>query len=154
MCIISGRLADRLTVTSDVDDAGKDVEENDEYEEEVAVVDALHSLPELDGYVDVEVLVETRLERHEGRQRGEVVGSDARRRFSLADFPLLTTHQCTVYNIQLYEKLYKIHNFLYELHVIRRCHYYTSYTENHFSVFLRRFCRNGLRKFLKIMKFL
>ena len=63
-------------------------------------------------------------------------------------------NQCIVQDIRLYEKLYEIHNLLYELHVIRRRHNYTSYTENRFSVFLRRFCRNGLRKFLEIMKFL
>ena len=62
-------------------------------------------------------------------------------------------NQCIVHDIGLYEKLYEIHNFLYE-YVIRRFHHCTSYTENRFSVFLRRFCRNGLRKFLEIIKFL
>ena len=61
--------------------------------------------------------------------------------------------QCIVHDIRLFEKLYEIHNLLYELHVIRRCHYHTSYTENRFSAILRRFSHNGLEKFLELMKF-
>ena len=49
--------------------------------------------------------------------------------------------QCIVHDIRLYEKLYEIHNLLYELHVLRRCHYHTSYTENRFSAILRRFSK-------------
>ena len=33
-------------------------------------------------------------------------------------------------------------------------YYYTSYTDNRFSVFLRRFSNNGPKKFLEIMKIL
>ena len=43
--------------------------------------------------------------------------------------------QCIVHDIRLYEKLYKIRNLLYELHVIRKCHYHTSYTETAFQPF-------------------
>ena len=53
----------------------------------------------------------------------------------------------------LYEKLYEIHSLLHELHVIRINHNYTSYTQNRFSAILRQFSRNGLKKFLEIMKF-
>ena len=63
--------------------------------------------------------------------------------------------RCIVHEIRLYKKIYQIHNLLHELHVIPRCHYYRCYTENRFSVFLRRLSHNGPRKFfLEIMKFL
>ena len=42
---------------------------------------------------------------------------------------------------------------LYELHVIRRCHYYKSYTENRSSAILRRFSHNELRNFWKLWNF-
>ena len=61
--------------------------------------------------------------------------------------------QCIVHDIRLYEKLYEIHSLLYKLHVIRRCHYYMSYTENRFSAILRRLPHNGLKKFQEIIKF-
>ena len=47
--------------------------------------------------------------------------------------------QCIVHDMRLYEKLYEIHSLFYELHVIRRFHQYTSYSENRFSVIWRRF---------------
>ena len=62
-------------------------------------------------------------------------------------------HTCTLY-CSIIRKIIRNPQFDYQLHVTRRCHYYSSYTENRFSVFLRRFCRNGLRKFLEIMQFL
>ena len=61
--------------------------------------------------------------------------------------PFIDPNQCNVHDIRLYEKLYEIHNLLYELHVIRRYHYYTSYKENRFSAILRQFHHNGLKKF-------
>ena len=57
--------------------------------------------------------------------------------FFFTGYARLGGNQCIVQDTRLYEKLYEIHNLLYELHVIRRSHYYTSYTENRFSVFLR-----------------
>ena len=54
----------------------------------------------------------------------------------------LYQNQCTAQDIRLYENLHEIHNLLNELHIMRRCNYYTSYTENRFSAILRRFHHN------------
>ena len=62
-------------------------------------------------------------------------------------------NQRIVQDIRLHEKLYEIHNLLYELHVIRRCHYYTTYTENRFSAFDVDFAVTGKGTFWKLRNF-